>query len=57
MSIIHATIVSLDLSRLQGGRNPVFFFWIARTFSQTLGPDGRVGISKNTNKINALYLK
>lgn len=57
MSIIHATIVSLDLSRLQGGRNPVFFFWIARIFSQTLGPDGRVGMSKNTNKINALYLK
>ncbi len=54
MSIIHATIVSLDLSRRLRVVNPDFSIRVAETFAQTLNSKGRLCMSKNTNEINAI---
>lgn len=42
MSIIHATIVSLDQSRPLRVVNPDFFIRVAKTSAQTLGLGERV---------------
>jgi len=42
MSIIHATIVSLDQFRRLRVVNPDFFIWVAKTVAQTLVPGDRV---------------